>query len=206
MYLSLSFPGKVLKAKWKNLKDKYRVELNKIPIFRSGSGNEDFKSKWPFFELMAFVKDTILPSTTTGNLPHSALDEGSNDIDSLDIASSDNCRPPTPTPSPQSTGECSRSSYQSEEAFRRPPSGKKRRANTELDLYWQMEQQKLEIIKEGQKREHEHTNKPDYHFFMSLLPYLEKLSPLENLEVRGKIQNIVIEAYRRIESISNQES
>lgn len=153
MYFSLSFPGKVLKAKWKNLKDKYRVELNKIPVFRSGSGNEDFKSKWPFFELMAFVKDTILPSTTTGNLPHSALDEGSNDIDSLDIASSDNCRPPTP--SPQSTGECSRSSYQSEEAFRRPPSGKKRRQIPSLIYTGKWSNRNLKLSKRGRK---ENTN------------------------------------------------
>ncbi|XP_071051104.1 general transcription factor II-I repeat domain-containing protein 2B-like [Onthophagus taurus] len=60
--------GQAAKGKWKNLKDKFRVELHKIPKKRSGSENDNYKSKWPFFDMMLFVKDSMLPSTTTGNL------------------------------------------------------------------------------------------------------------------------------------------
>jgi hypothetical protein len=56
----------------------------------------------------------------------------------------------------------------------------------------------LDIITAGQKKD-ELISKPDYHFLLSLLPYLEKLSPVENLEVRGKIQDDVIQAYKRKE-------
>jgi hypothetical protein len=54
------------------MKDNFRIEVNKIPVRRSGAENVDCTSKWPFFDVMLFVKDTILPSPTTGNLPHSA--------------------------------------------------------------------------------------------------------------------------------------
>jgi hypothetical protein len=77
------FSGLVLKGKWKNLKDKFRTEVYKIPGSRSGAENVDCTSKWPFFGMMLFVKDTILPSSTTGNLPHSApsllMDDDSED-------------------------------------------------------------------------------------------------------------------------------
>lgn len=61
--------GKVVTAKWKNHKDKFKVELQKIPIVHSESKGSGYKPKWPFFELRLFVKDTILPNVSSGNLP-----------------------------------------------------------------------------------------------------------------------------------------
>jgi hypothetical protein len=105
------------------LKDKFRIEVNKIPGSRSGAENVDCTSKWPFFDVMLFVKDTILPSPTTGNLPHSApsplLVDDSEDymedtLENDDNTTGDRALPSTATPSPQSTGECSRSSQPAE--------------------------------------------------------------------------------------------
>lgn len=57
-----------MKAKWKNLKDKFRKELQKEPACRSGDGGSDYKSKWQFFNQMMFVKDSLMPSCLSGNL------------------------------------------------------------------------------------------------------------------------------------------
>lgn len=57
------------KAKWKNLKDKFRIELKSIPECRSGSEEQGgYKGKWPFFNQMMFTKDVIMPNNTQGNL------------------------------------------------------------------------------------------------------------------------------------------
>jgi hypothetical protein len=109
------FSGLVLKRKWKNLKDKFRIKVNKIPGSRSGAENVDCTSKWPFFDMMLFVKDTILPSPTTGNLPSLLMDDDSQDytedtLDNDDNTAGDRALPSTATTSPLSTGKCSRSS------------------------------------------------------------------------------------------------
>lgn len=62
------FLGYDAKDKWKNLKDKFRKELQKIPISRSGDGGSDYRSKWPFFNLMMFIKDNLIASNMSGNL------------------------------------------------------------------------------------------------------------------------------------------
>jgi hypothetical protein len=110
------FSGLFLKGKWKNLKDKFRIEVNKIPGSRSGAENVDCTSKWPFFDMMLFVKYTILPSSTTA--PSLLMDDDSQDYmeDTLDndITAGDRALPSTATPSPLSTGECSVSSQPAE--------------------------------------------------------------------------------------------
>jgi hypothetical protein len=63
----------------------------------------------------------------------------------------------------------------------------------------------LDIITAEHKKDKELTSKPDYHFLISLLPYLEKLSPLQNLEVTRKIQYDAIQAYKRKEAHIKQE-
>ncbi|XP_055913651.1 uncharacterized protein LOC129947208 [Eupeodes corollae] len=65
------------KNKWKNVKDTYRKNLQKIPRPLSGSEATSIKIKWPFFESMAFIKDTIVPDPTEGNLsgPVDAADD-----------------------------------------------------------------------------------------------------------------------------------
>jgi hypothetical protein len=50
----------------------FRIEMNKIPSSRSGSVNVLCASKRQFFDMMMFVKDIVFPSTSSGNLLHSA--------------------------------------------------------------------------------------------------------------------------------------
>nr|XP_043069081.1 uncharacterized protein LOC122321973 [Drosophila bipectinata] len=56
------------KAKWKNLKDTYRRTLQKLPRLPSGSEAQPVQIKWPYLELMSFLKKTVAPDPTEGNL------------------------------------------------------------------------------------------------------------------------------------------
>jgi len=60
--------GSYAKIKWKNTKDTFRKELQKEPIRRPDDSGIEYKSKWPFFQMMMFVKDSLLPSSMSGNL------------------------------------------------------------------------------------------------------------------------------------------
>lgn len=43
------------------------------------------------------------------------------------------------------------------------------------------------------------TNNSDYHFLMSLLPYIEKFDALEKLQLRTNIQNVVFQTLKQKE-------
>ncbi|KAL5245841.1 hypothetical protein ACI65C_013249 [Semiaphis heraclei] len=64
----IDMSGNDAKIKWKNLKDKFRRELQKEPKCRSGDAGGEYKSKWSFFNMMMFVKDSLIPSVMSGNL------------------------------------------------------------------------------------------------------------------------------------------
>lgn len=49
-------------------KDTFRKELQKEPVRRSVDSGSEYKSKWPFFQMMMFIKDSLLPSSMSGNL------------------------------------------------------------------------------------------------------------------------------------------
>lgn len=80
-YLDLLVSVNLAKAKWKNLKDKFRIELKKIPECRSGSEAHEYKGKWPFFNMMMFMRDIVAPSNTEGNLGNSIPSAVTSDVD-----------------------------------------------------------------------------------------------------------------------------
>lgn len=61
----------------------------------------------------------------------------------------------------------------------------------------QLEKQKINAILNIQyKNEKPHDDGDDYYFFMNLQPFIKPLNPLLKLELRGKIQNEVMQSYR----------
>ncbi|XP_050315311.1 uncharacterized protein LOC126749663 [Anthonomus grandis grandis] len=59
-----------LRKKWKYIRDQFSVELGKFPPPRSGdAANDTPTSKWPYFKLLLFLKDTVMPRKLKGNLP-----------------------------------------------------------------------------------------------------------------------------------------
>ncbi|CAI6374989.1 unnamed protein product [Macrosiphum euphorbiae] len=71
--------------------------------------------------------------------------------------------------------------------------------NIDFDPFLQIMQQQLDLIRQERQRESTMTNNPDYHFFMSLLPYFEKLDVMEKLQLRSNIQNVVLETLKQKE-------
>ncbi|GBP14833.1 hypothetical protein EVAR_75424_1 [Eumeta japonica] len=80
------FTEKALRKKWKNIRDQFMKEFKKIPVCRSGdAGTDENTSRWPYFQMMLFIKDDVTPELNEGNLDQPT-----------DGNSNDNERSPTP--------------------------------------------------------------------------------------------------------------
>lgn len=79
-----------------------------------------------------------------------------------------------------------------------PKSKKKKRRADEDDThtFLELEKQKIAILQRAQERETKTNDDPDAQFLLSFLPYIKEFDPLEKLEVRAQIQNVVLNAYR----------
>lgn len=203
------FSGEEAKKKWKNLKDKFRKTIQKPPP-RSGSGAVTQKDKWRFFDLMLFVKDTMIPSKMIGSLStpiNTPLSDEEIDgmFDSVISCEDDEdvertlspCVPP-PTDASSSKGRTN-TTPKSNFATARPHRAKST-ISSKIQLEKEMvllEKQKVNAILDIQKNSKKKEEKSDdYYFLMSLLPYMTSLDPLLKLELRGKIQIEVMNSYK----------
>lgn len=187
------------------MKDKFRIELKNLPECRSGSEAQEYKGKWPFFDMMQFIKGIMTPNATQGNLEtpdaypmNSDTEDTYTHIDRTSPVSS-------LAPNNMTTPQNSKAIYagpssqpiahpiNSEKSVRK----KKRADQSEIDRYIEIEQQKIELLRNDQKKSSELTQNPDYHFLMSLLPYFDEFNGIEKLELRANVQNVVLEALRR---------
>jgi len=190
-----------------NLKDKFRKELQKIPINLSGDGGSEYRSKWPFFNSMMFVKDTITPSSMSGNLnieensqkSFSGASDNESFIEIVDTPLTADAEALSPSTSISQT--ISTSNYYTKHSIN--PNIKKRRIerdNTQKIIV--LEEQKIVILQKAQDSEKKPEN-PDAQFLLSLLPYFNGLQALEKLELRSDIQNAVLNVYKRKSYSSN---
>lgn len=187
----IKITGDEAKSKWKNLKDKYRKLVSKIPYVPSGSDGTSTNcstNKWRFFNYMTFVKDVVSPGQTFGNLIPAAEEiivelHGSDDGQ---ILSEEDCN---------ESSEAMSASLQ--RSYTNSYQGNKRRRYNKIedkeDKFIKLEEKKIEAIMAIKKED----NGPDYHFMISLLPYIETLDPLEKLEVRSQMQTVVSNAYEK---------
>lgn len=148
--------------------------------------------KWSYFPLMDFIKDYIAPAQNKKCLPGNVVkDEPEDFIDANELIASfpngylDNCADnfsdvPVVTSSNDSTRNY-----------------KKRRVDVNEE-YVQLEEPGLKLLEKELSKENEESF--DFYFFKSLLPFMEKLSPLEKLEVRGEIQNIIVKKLQTVNS------
>lgn len=173
--------------------------MQKEPVRRSGDGGSDYKSKWQFFNQMMFVKDSLMPSCLSGNLVtaeeqniQSPIFEETNDdghcIESdIDVMGTSSI-----------TDVLSPSAESTKHSLSMPKSKKKKRRADEDDThtFLELEKQKIAILQRAQERETKTNDDPDAQFLLSFLPYIKEFDPLEKLEVRTQIQNVVLNAYR----------
>ncbi|CAI6373751.1 unnamed protein product [Macrosiphum euphorbiae] len=194
------------KSKWKNSKDTFRRELQKEPINRSGAKGDDnfeWKSKWPFFKMMLFCRDVLLPSPTSGNLPD--LDNDlENDTqqntsctswaDDTDVEVDVNSEHAVYSERSPTTLD---NEHLANNILKKKMKKSRKIDESNIDSFLALEQKKIKILENAQKNENQVNNDPDYHFLISLLPCFKDLNALEKLEVRNNIQSVVIDAHRR---------
>ncbi|XP_014365519.2 uncharacterized protein LOC106716513 [Papilio machaon] len=165
-----------LKKKWKNLKDSYRKELKKNPPSRFGNpglDDEDCMPQWKYFNLMTFLKEELIPAEDEINLT---------DNEDLDTSTLFELQSTLAAPSPQPS--------QSEKADFR-----KRKINDLQAEFLDIERKKIKMLeKEFKKNQTPDIEKTDdYYYLMSILPEMQKLSSIQKMRVRNKINQILME-------------
>lgn len=178
-----------MKKRWKHLKDQYRKELKKQPILRSGSESEPWESTWQYFNLMSFAKDELIPASSSGNLSN-------NEIETLETeniethSDTEMMAPASPVLSQPIPSPIGSSASQTSSSFRK-------RTNIRDDML-EIEKKKLLLmetrLKDNQEEE-KLKNDEDFLFLKSILPNMKKLSDLQKLRFRGKINDWLIEAF-----------
>lgn len=174
----------VVKKKFKNLKDRYRKEKSKISIPRSGAAGSSMctESRWPYFNMLGFLDDSIPCEPTEDNiLDKSNVDLNIQSFDQNKVPISDNA-----SASVEDTDEESTSTILS-----------RKKSNKIGEKMLELEQTKINMLK--RKLETQPKEDPDRDFLISLLPYIHELNSLERMELRQKIQSDVLEALQNHE-------
>lgn len=195
-----------LKKKWKNLRDKYRIELSKTPNKKSGDGtdadvlsddddinheSEDESqvfSSWPYFNSLSFLKDQFTPRQNKGNLTSPQSESTQSICSPNSVQSSTDPAMLDPEDELFEDGTSRTSSMPSSSGLKRTEKYRKQlRPVAENDYkreLLQLEEKKLKLL-EGE------SNNKNMAFFESLIPHLAKLSDAKQMLVNMEIQQIV---------------
>lgn len=208
-----------MKNKWKYLKDNYRKELKKGRQRSSGdAGGSVVTSKWPYFESLNFLRDEVNQSDRKRNSnrkfarpadPEKILGQlESNKLlpllnedhvgvfikteEYIDDSSNPQTDVQVLTPAATTTQETT--------------SLKRRGTTNEIsgEKVLLLEEQNIDILKSENNSKETHCE--DYHFFMSLKPYLKKMDDLQKLRLRNKITQAVMEELQYKSGSSSSDS
>ncbi len=152
------------------------------------------ESKWAYFKSMEFLKDQFQKRDLQGNVSSQlTFDEENENLTT-------NLSPDSPENEPQSERE-SPSSPQSRnptnesmppQKITAPPKKITKMNNTAVfKKLVNLEEQKIHMFKE--RNSTSRNEDPDYHFLMSLLPYLRKVPEERKMIVRTKLQQVFCE-------------
>ncbi|XP_075440404.1 uncharacterized protein LOC142485084 [Ascaphus truei] len=171
----------ILKTKWKNLRDSFRRELNKIIHPRSGDAAasvHEYTSSWPYFSMMLFLKEQMTPAQTVCNLDNSNTElPGTSTDNTLDVSVEDTSFSVTP-PSPSE-----------------PPTKKRKPNNDYKKKLIAIEENKLVILANAL-----HDSPPpvedceDLSFLKSLLPQFKRFDPIKKIIVRNQMNMVMLNA------------
>ncbi|XP_054270252.1 uncharacterized protein LOC128991418 [Macrosteles quadrilineatus] len=196
------------RGRWKSLKDQYRKELKKMMKCASGDKGGELKvSTWPYFTLLHFLKDEVTPTPMKSNLksnPVRVADPENEDVDNVEIPDEEtNSENVDSVDTPTAEADDENTDIQTLEDNLGPTqaasgskisSFRKRKETTQETVAKKMlllEEQKVALLKGEQK--HQHEDSEDYHFLMSMLPHFQSMSPLQKLNVRNKMTQVLID-------------
>ncbi|XP_050311195.1 uncharacterized protein LOC126746843 [Anthonomus grandis grandis] len=205
-----------LRKKWKYIRDQFSVELGKFPPPRSGdAANDTPTSKWPYFKLLLFLKDTVMPRKLKGNLPQVSgrtesfaesqteaeeSIQSSMELDETSFCSTEDVVPPQRNAGDDIVENTRQENIKTPSRTKRNTdvsstpqfSSKKKRGPTEIfnDSLLEIEKQKVAYLESKSKRANE---KEDEHllFFKSLLPHVKKIPESRVLAFRCRVQELV---------------
>ena len=191
------FSVRAAKRKWKSLRDNFRVELKKVPNGKSWNSRlpvDQYLSKWPYFKMLFFLRDSMTREKFSGNL-NATMTVGESEPKTSSCAS--------PPLSCQSTPEISE--FSSVDSGTSHPSRIRRKRirdcmenDTEQHICIEKEKVQIEkqrlhlLIKDNEKREREENNS-DRLFLLSMLPSLNKIPERDKSSVKIKFQRILHE-------------
>jgi len=211
MASSFLIAGSGVKTKWQYLIDTYRRELAKTNQPTGSASGCDLK--WKYFQLMSFLNDTYASRVVVGNVPNPQQCDGDNasvsggspnqsmsHIDhKLMNSQSDEQEPDELQLEEQQTGKSSCSSItpgvsQVPKKIFKSPKNKFRQKKDVLNDLVQLEKVKVAHLQElKNKKEDEEKKDEDYFFVMSLLPHLRAIPLSQKLQMRIKLQQVLLE-------------
>ncbi|KAG5872352.1 hypothetical protein JTB14_006041 [Gonioctena quinquepunctata] len=195
-------------ARWKNKKDKYRRELQKIPVSHSGDAAKTYKSTWPYFDMMSFLKDQVTPALKYGNSP--TLEQSQEDVMHSDIeddrTDTQLAIDPCVVVSPPSISTASTHSQEerpssvsasttvtaSTTVSQKGKDNRKRLCDVRDGKFLEIENKKLLLLAQNLKHDDAMPDSEEFNFFKSLIPYLGKFKQIQKLRVRNKIQQVIL--------------
>lgn len=180
--------GADAKKKWKNLRRQFRRERQRIPEHESNS--ESAATKWPYFELMSFLKDVSTPIPTDECVP-SPSEHSDNETDNsinmvvcpeIDTASTSTVNTDYSSQAALPTSTCEQ--HEDVHDFS---------SETEQNKMQPLTREILLSLSNSQVK----SESSDMQFFRSLLPFVAPLPPLERLQLRHTIQQAVLQYYQQ---------
>lgn len=86
---------------------------------------------------------------------------------------------------------------------RQQKGNRKRLCDVREERFLQIENKKLELLAQNLMHDEGKSESEELHFFKSLIPYMEKLSPIHRLKVRNKIQQVIIDELLFVENFKD---
>lgn len=199
------------KSKWRNLRDQFQRELKKVKKLRSGESASisvsDYKGKWVFFEMLFFLKDTMVLTKMTSNFDNvpstdtlnSETDTNSEDL-GQEVADTTEASERITPPRHLETFDTHSSRFEESPEIPRLHNtsiyhhsrGRKRTLSDFGRDMLEMEKKKLPAFVEHGLCERHEQDDEDMHFAKSLVPSLRRLDPIRKLIIRNKIQSLLI--------------
>lgn len=193
---------------------------------RSGSSSDSvYKSNWPYFLLLHFMRSQFKTRPTSGNIKKTCesteeqtentcleeptgnyenivIEENINDISTDDLnktqrnEESNDGGNVSATAGPE--GPSSSKDNTATKGLVHPNNFNKRRAqNQELKKLIQIEERKMAILEEKRAKRAEQMPDDDMLFFQSLLPHMKNINGADKLFFRNEVQNVVLKyAYK----------
>lgn len=205
---SFVFSETLVKKKWKYLRDQFAVELGKIPPARSADAADDAPtSKWQYFKLLHFLKGVVKARASSGNLSGvttsdivvTSLPESPQVEYQIGTTEHPLATEGVPASSSHTKDTPEREDEVMEKQWLTPPASrpKKRGAikrfkrNTYNQSILDIEQRKIQYLKEKINRKQDKDDDEDLMFFKSLLPHVKMIPAAQKLIFRSRLQELV---------------